>query len=153
MYKYGLWAAVFIWMWLIFYLSHQQGTSSSELSSGITEVIKHAIEKVFPHSNIDIEHLHHVIRKNAHFFAYFVLGWLIIYAWRNSGIDELRSVVFAICLCVLYAISDEIHQLFVPGRSGEVRDVFIDSAGSVTGVGTYLLIGYLRGIVKRSRKK
>ena len=43
-------------------------------------------------------------------------------------------------VCVLYAISDEVHQLFVPGRGAQVKDVFIDSAGAIVGVGLYLII-------------
>lgn len=37
-------------------------------------------------------------------------------------------------ICILYAISDEVHQLFVPGRGGQVRDVIIDSAGAIAGI-------------------
>jgi len=37
--------------------------------------------------------------------------------------------------CSLYAVTDEIHQLFVPGRSGELRDVMIDSIAALVGVG------------------
>ena len=43
-------------------------------------------------------------------------------------------------VCVLYAISDEVHQLFVSGRGAQVKDVLIDSAGAIVGVGLYLVI-------------
>ena len=46
----------------------------------------------------------------------------------------------AIIICILYATSDELHQLFVMGRSCELRDVFIDSLGSVSGIIMYNLI-------------
>ena len=46
---------------------------------------------------------------------------------------------FAFLLCVAYAMSDEIHQLFVPGRAGQVRDILIDSSGSFVGIAIVLL--------------
>lgn len=50
---------------------------------------------------------------------------------------------FALLICVLYAISDEVHQKFIPGRSGEVRDVIIDTAGASVGISVYLLFGMI----------
>ena len=49
----------------------------------------------------------------------------------------LRSIAIAIAICVLYAISDEVHQLFVLGRCGQVRDVILDGFGSMVGIGIY----------------
>ena len=40
-------------------------------------------------------------------------------------------------VCILYAVFDELHQIFVPGRGVELRDVLTDSAGAVTGVFLY----------------
>ena len=141
MQKFLSWAAVILWMALIFYLSNQPATDSSELSRGVTEVIVTTIEKVAPHTEFDISNFNHIVRKNAHFFIYFVLGMLVINALRRSGVYGIRGIGFALLICVLYAISDEVHQLFIPGRSGEVRDVLIDSAGASVGIGVYLVIG------------
>ena len=47
---------------------------------------------------------------------------------------DKRTFIFAIILCILYAISDEIHQHFIPGRSGDLLDVGIDTMGSCLGV-------------------
>ncbi len=68
------WIAVILWMALIFNLSHQPDTESNELSAGIIEVIIQTVEKVAPSMELDIRRLNHIIRKNAHFFAYLVLG-------------------------------------------------------------------------------
>ncbi len=135
------WIVVILWMALIFYLSHQPATESDELSTGITEVIIQTVEKVAPGMEIDIRSLNHTIRKNAHFFAYLVLGVLVINALRASGIKGYRSIALALGICILYAISDEVHQLFIPGRSGEVRDVLIDTAGASVGIMVYLVVG------------
>lgn len=125
------WLLVILWMALIFYLSHQPATESSDLSAGLTEFIMGIINKILPNAIFGFEGFHHVIRKNAHFFAYLVLGLLVANAMRGY---RGRKVLVAVLICVLYAMSDELHQTFIPGRAGQVMDVVIDSAGSVVGV-------------------
>ena len=74
----------------------------------------------------------------------------MINALRRSGVYGYRSIVLVLLICVLYAISDEVHQLFVPDRGGEVKDIIIDSVGATVGIGVYLLtssVGKLRKIV------
>ena len=129
------WILVILWMALIFYLSHQPATSSSDLSSGITQMIMNIIEKLVPSGSFDFELFHHVIRKNAHFFAYLILGFLVA-----NAVWGYKSMAVAILICVLYAMSDEFHQTFIPGRAGQVMDVFIDSAGAIVGVLFYQII-------------
>lgn len=138
--KMHSWIAVIVWMALIFYLSHQPATQSNELSSGITAFIVKAVENVAPNLDFDISGFNHLVRKNAHFVAYLVLGVLTFNALRVSGVRGFRNVVIALGICILFAISDEVHQLFIPGRSGEVRDVLIDSAGASVGIGVSLVI-------------
>ncbi|KUO49329.1 MAG: VanZ family protein [Desulfitibacter sp. BRH_c19] len=138
--KFLSWILVVLFMVVIFYLSHQPAIESDQLSTGITEIIIKTIEKVVPNADFDIGSFNHIIRKNAHFFAYLVLGVLVINAMRRSGVSGYRSVGIALVICALYAVSDEVHQLFIIGRSGELRDVLIDSAGASAGVGVYCLI-------------
>jgi VanZ family protein len=138
--KFLSWAAVIFCMAFVFYLSHQPATESNELSTGITEVIIQTVEKVAPNVDFDIRSLNHIIRKNAHFFVYLVLGLLVINALRIRKVRGYRSIVLAIGICVLYAITDEIHQIFIPGRSGEIRDVVIDSAGTIVGIIVYVFV-------------
>jgi VanZ family protein len=127
------------WMALIFYLSSQPASQSNEFSNQVTEVIVETIEKVAPEiaSNWDLKELNHFIRKNAHFFSYFVLGVLVMNALYQKG---YRKFVLSLTICVLYSISDEIHQTFVPGRGGNIIDVIIDSSGSLIGIGLYLKV-------------
>lgn len=145
------WLAVLLWMVLIFYLSAQPAAQSNDLSKGITEVIVETVGRVAPSDSFDISRLNHLIRKNAHFFAYLVLGILVMNAMRRSGIDGLKGMFLSLGICVLYAISDEVHQLFVPGRSGQVKDVFIDSAGAVVGIGIYLTLNRIKKKIMISR--
>lgn len=137
--KYVHWLPVVIWMGLIFYLSHQPAEQSSELSSGFMDILLHILFAIFP-ADGDFPYLHFFIRKAAHFFAYFLLGVFVIYAVRRSVKQLLRSTYITLIICILYAISDEVHQLFIPGRSGEIRDVMIDSLGAICGLFTFILI-------------
>lgn len=152
MYKFLSWTAVILWMALIIYLSHQPAETSSELSGGVTEVIAQTVEKMAPNMELDIREFHHEVRKKAHFFIYLVLGFLVINALRASNHRGLRSIGIAQVICMLYAISDEIHQLFVPGRSAEFMDVFIDSIGAAVGIVGYIAISRIIEIYKSNKK-
>ena len=138
------WLAVFFWMTIIFISSHLPATESSELSSGITEFILEAFGEIISNIGIGINDLHFIVRKNAHFFAYLVLGLLTANALRISGGLSYTRAILAFGFCVVYAASDEFHQLFIPGRSGELRDVFIDTAGAIVGVGIVLLVSKVK---------
>ncbi|TJX12543.1 VanZ family protein [Tissierella creatinini] len=137
------WILVVLWMVFIFYQSHKPAPESNKLSKGITEIIVETVEKVTPDVEIEVNKYHHTIRKNAHFLSYLLLGILVANGLRNSGVN----IGLAVIICVLYAISDEIHQLYVPGRSGEVKDVIIDSAGALVGILGY---GWFAKILSRS---
>ncbi len=137
------WMAVMLWMALIFKLSSQVAEKSSELSKSIANIVLKTLNKVSHKENIDVGRLNHVVRKNAHFFVYLVLGVLVINALSIGGVYGLRGVIIAVSICVLYAVSDEVHQLFVPGRCGQIKDVIIDSAGASVGIWVYLIISKL----------
>lgn len=131
------WTAVLCGMLLIFFLSSQPGKQSDQLSEGVAKVIVEAVEKVNPKANFNMSRLNHLLRKNAHFFAYLILGILVMVALWTSGVSGKKGIVIALCVCILYAISDEVHQLYVPGRGGQVKDVLLDSVGAMVGIGLY----------------
>ena len=115
-----------LWMWLIFGFSSQDASTSSVQSGGIVEFLS----RIF-----HIEVTENFVRKTAHFILYFVLG---ILAYNSLG--RLKNVKFWVVLafCVLYAASDELHQTFVSGRAGMIKDVLLDSCGSLLGMLLYL---------------
>ena len=115
---------VITWMILIFIMSSFNSTESSNQSNFIVNIIAN----IFNINNISILSL--IVRKLAHFTEYFILG-LLVY---NLIYSNQKKAYFAIIICALYAISDEIHQLFVPGRSCQVLDIIIDSSGSLLGI-------------------
>lgn len=128
------WIAVILWMALIFKLSSQPAAQSGKLSTGIAEINIKVIEKVKPNAKFNIVKFDHMIRKNAHFFVYLVLGVFVENALRISGVRGYRCIVYSLLICILYATSDELHQVFIPGRGAQVKDVIIDSAGACVGI-------------------
>jgi len=137
LYKILSWIMVVVWMGLIFYLSHQPATESDQLSGSVVDLVIQTFERVLPFIHLDWPGFHHIVRKSAHLTAYLILGVFILHALRQMKLLSWHSIVGALIICVCYAISDEIHQLFIPGRSGEVKDVLIDSVGATIGVGLY----------------
>lgn len=122
-----------LWMIIIFYFSHQPVDESSQLSEGISKPIVEKLESII---KIDIveEMFDYLIRKLAHFTEYMILGILMYIASSKNNIPRNKKVLWCILLCALYAITDEVHQAFVPGRAPRVFDVLIDTAGSITGI-------------------
>ena len=134
--KIFYWVLVILWMALIFFFSHQPATESSELSLGITEVIVDMVNTIAPDKDILLnqDNINFLIRKAAHFGVYLILGLLVSNGLIFSKISRGKVIYLALIICVLYATSDELHQLFIPGRSGQVSDVLLDSAGSIVGI-------------------
>ncbi|MBI3671178.1 VanZ family protein [Candidatus Azambacteria bacterium] len=112
MYFLKHWLPVFLWFIFIFYLS-----SIPNLKSGFEEDF--------------------ILRKFAHFFEYFILSALLFNAILNTAQKRpnFRSAAFlSFLFSVLYAASDEFHQTFVVGRHGDIKDVFLDSLGVISGI-------------------
>lgn len=79
-----------------------------------------------------------VMRKSAHFFAYLILGVLVSHATKGSTTSTVwRRRGVSLLFCVAYAITDEFHQMFVPGRGPQVKDVLIDGSGAAIGILIY----------------
>ena len=101
--------------------------------------VRHGLEN----NLISLSTLIFLVRKTAHFTEYAILGALfylnlIQFPKLNSRIKKL---LLPILFSFLYAITDEIHQIFVPGRSAQFRDVLIDTLGASFGATiTYLTI-------------
>jgi VanZ family protein len=127
-------------MGVIYSLSAQVATDSNVLSHGVTEVVVTAVEKVVPSVELNVETLNHLIRKNAHLLAYLVLGMLVSHALARNGLHGPENVRHTLMICLLYAVSDEAHQMLVPGRGPSLVDVSIDGMGAMTGLAFYYVI-------------
>lgn len=129
------WAVVLLWMAVIFTLSSQPAADSNKLSKGITEVVLETVERINPEKDFDIDDFNNIIRKNAHFFAYLFLGGIVLNALRLSlHRSWIYRAFIAVAICGMYAVSDEIHQMFVPGRGAQLSDVLIDTSSAVVGI-------------------
>lgn len=125
-----------IWMSVIFYMSNQPASISSIHSGSTINIISKIplignIMDYFTSINMD----EFIVRKGAHMFSYCFLAILLFMSVYENNIKIAAITAFLVTF--LYACSDEFHQLFIPGRSGEFRDVMIDSIGAI--IGTLLI--------------
>ena len=139
---------------IIFGFSSQNGDESGEISGRITKTI---LEKLDKYNNIEEEEreliLHRaeiIIRKMAHFSIYTVVGLLLMAFLSTYEIKNKWGFVITIVIGILYAMSDEFHQSFSPGRTPKVTDVYIDTLGIIVGA---LLVILIRMIYKKIRTK
>ncbi len=129
-----------VWMCIIFVFSSQAADEYSEVSIGFSYRMVSSAGTFF-HLPWDEEEFRRIanaiegyIRKAAHMTEYAILS-VLLYLWlENWQLALVKRSVIAVFLAMLYAASDEFHQLFVQGRAGSVRDVMIDSAGAVLGI-------------------
>lgn len=134
------------WMTVIFMLSSENANKSSGTSGriigAIISVFMDDFENLPPEQQKEIIAPYQFwVRKGAHFTAYGILGvfsFLSFITYKVIPFKKRLALILGICL--MYSVSDEIHQLFVPGRSGEIRDVCIDFCGSLLAVALLTLI-------------
>lgn len=139
------------WMVFIFMMSSAGKDESNSQSGAVCEFIcEHFVEgyeEMAPEEQIQIQQkISFPVRKCAHLSEYAVLGALMTLtaaSWRREGEETMRTgetpggtvrILPVLAAGFLYAVSDEIHQIFVPGRSGEPRDVLIDTSGVLIGI-------------------
>jgi len=128
-----------LWMGVIFYMSNQPATISSIHSGNTISIISKLplIGNVMDYlTSINIGEF--IVRKSAHIFSFCTLSILLFMSIYENNIN--KSAIISFLYTFLYACSDEFHQLFIPGRSGEFRDVMIDSMGGIIGI---LLISFI----------
>lgn len=123
------WSFLIGWMLLIFFMSNQPADISNKQSD--------LVIKLFSAIGIDLNtHLGElasfVVRKGAHFTEYFILYCFSITVCKNY-VDIKKARIYCLFIVLGYAISDEIHQYFIPGREMAIRDVAIDFSGGVLG--------------------
>ncbi len=113
------WVLVAVCMGVIFILSSQSGETSQTVSDEV---------KIFLGIPVDI----HYIRKAAHFLEFAGLAFLVFNALRQTC--SRNRPVLSFLITSAYAVTDEIHQLFVEGRACRIFDVFVDSCGAASAI-------------------
>lgn len=130
---YGL--LVIIWMAVIFSFSNQTADNSTNLTVGLLDRVLSFLHLEDLESLINI--LFTPVRKMAHYIIYLILGLLILNFIKEFDLSLKEMIIASLLICIMYAVSDEIHQIYVAGRAGRVIDVFIDTLGSITGIYGY----------------
>lgn len=130
-----------VWMAVIFGFSSSDAEESTVQSNSVTELLIKIFEEDYETlSDAEklqlVEKYDGIVRKIAHFGIFGVLGFLTYFAagslvWIPDF--RLKPVRISLPCCVVFAITDELHQMFVPGRSCQIRDVLIDSSGALSG--------------------
>ena len=82
-----------------------------------------------------------VLKKTAHIIEYGIFATLFYRALINSGIERKKAGLWAIFISLLYGITDEYHQSFVPGREPRIRDLVFDTIGAYLAI--YIIWRYL----------
>lgn len=135
--KFILWVLIIFCMGAVFVFSSQEASESKKVSSGVIKAVVKAFDFNDSLSKDELtsisQKLTFVVRKGAHFSVYAIICILWAILLKEYKIIGKRNFTISFLICFLYACSDEIHQIFVPGRSGEVRDVIIDTCGAITG--------------------
>lgn len=121
---------------IIFEFSNQNANDSKEVSGKITE----KIVSIFYSVKLDKNRVESIVRKIAHYSIYTLLGIEIMSFISTFTIKEFDRISFALIAGMIYAMIDEIHQAFIPGRGALITDVMLDSLGVMTGIFICLLI-------------
>ncbi len=153
-FRIPLWIAVVLWMALIFTFSMETAAESSESSGGFIRLLLETFDRDFSVlSSADqhtmIESLSYFVRKSAHFCIFGMLGLLVTSAVSTYRLSPKNTALLSLGICALYAVSDEIHQYFVPGRACMLRDMLIDTCGASCGIAA---VSFLIYIVRKHRK-
>lgn len=145
-----------IWASTIFMFSHQGGEQSSSTSQGTVRIVlENIIPKYLTENEKEeiIQKIEPFIRKLAH-YAVYIIGGILIYSFMNT-FSMKRSFLFSQIIGTGYAITDEWHQYFIPGRSAQVSDILLDAVGVLTGIILVILLQKLSSKIndrKRGKK-
>ena len=133
------------WMVVIYTFSAKNSTESQAESNGVGMFIGKTVISDFEEWSAEeqqefAEKWDYPIRKAAHMTEYAVLGFLLVGALIYKRKKYKLNAIVSLLVAALYAVSDEIHQYFVPGRSCRIIDIGIDSLGAILSISLHLFI-------------
>ena len=141
-----------LWMAIVFYFSNQPGKMSSDTSSGFTEkiikIVTYKSDLTDEEKENIVQKIEPITRKFAHYTLYTIGGILIINVVNEYKLKKAQKNLISLIIGNVYAITDEIHQYFIEGRSASICDVGIDTLGVITGIAIFLLIMKFIKIIK-----
>lgn len=124
---------IICWMATVFVFSSQKGEKSGGTSGKVINKLFKIVKK--SPTEEQISKLQLPIRKLAHFTIYLIGGVLAILLLKQyNNITTAKKIIYCQLFITLYALSDEFHQYFIPGRTASIIDVLIDSVGGLVGI-------------------
>ena len=127
--------------------------SVSTVSSGRVLTLLQAVLRRLGHPALAQRLTMHIVRKMAHFCEYMLEGFLLMLCMRVYSRHPLRHITVPMLGGVLTALTDETIQLYSPGRSSQVTDVWLDSVGVLAGILAALVLMALCRLLFHHRDK
>ena len=156
--KRGIWILLtVVWMAVIFGFSSDTADESSRLSLDVGKIICSIFvpeyeEMESMQQECMAEAIEYPVRKSAHATEYMILGILLSMSAGNAGDSKknLQNMLWCVGIASVYAVSDELHQLWSPGRSCQIRDMVIDCGGAIIGIA---VVNSIRILWHRKKKR
>ena len=139
-------------IWFIFSNSMAVAQVSSASSGRVLTLLQGALRRL-GHPALAQRLTQHVVRKMAHFCEYMLEGFLLMLCMRVYSRHPLRHITVPMLGGVLTALTDETIQLYSPGRSSQVTDVWLDSVGVLAGILAALVLMALLHLLFHHRDK
>lgn len=152
--RYVLMIAIIILCCIIFNFSSENGPKSSgtsgKVASLLIDIFADGKNMPPPEKASMIEMLQPFVRKGAHFSIYMLLGILLMCCLQTFKLSNVYRFDTSIAIAFLYAYSDELHQRFIPARSGQFTDVCLDTLGAACGI---LIVWLIVIIINKIKNK
>ena len=141
---------IFAWLSVIFVFSNQPFNESNSKSKVI---IKNVVRIVYKISKKEVseERLDHIVlrlnkplRKSMHMIEYCILTLMLLVTLKVMKVGNNELYLYAIFFCFTAACWDEIHQLYVPGRTGQFSDAIVDTIGGIIALIIYKITTYIK---------
>jgi len=147
--QFVLWLLVVVWTGMLFFFSSQTAAESTVLSGDTIRALLRIFRPEFLElttlqQNQLVAGLQRLVRNAAHVLSYFGLAILCMIALRQHHLKTGQQAVLTLLLCIGYALTDEMHQLFVAGRAFEFTDLGLDLCGSLAGLAVVLIVIVLK---------
>ena len=141
---------------IIFGFSSQNAEESSSISRKITLIVTENSKTIKQKTSLEkqqiLSKIETIIRKIAHFSIYTIVGILLMTLVSTYKIKNKKQICISLIIGIIYATSDEIHQMFTPGRGPQITDVMIDSMGVLLGILLVMLLLKIYGKLKEVTK-
>ncbi|OOM80338.1 VanZ family protein [Clostridium sp. BL-8] len=131
-----------------------KSTNNDQKANGGTETgsVVQANKNTTNLQSAKLGELDHIVRKNAHGFLYMTLAVFVSSAIFSFNKKGKGAVIYILFTCLFYAVTDEFHQSFVPGRTSMVSDILVDFSGAIIGLLIFYFVYYKIYTIYASKK-